>query len=295
MANYYVSSKMGSDKNIDATIDAPYAPSGVSFYQSRNSDDNNSANVDVKNNALANNLQSPGINEGEISIIVDDNGNRSGGAGQGITIANNDITPAQGKPAQWSNNSYAPDFNGVVRAGVSLNGSGGADVFTAPNIASRFTKLFGGNGNDILTGGNSADYNDLFGEDGDDVLISGGKLPNTRYNYLIGGRGDDRLNLDPAKIIRDIVVYNDGDGKDTITNFNRANVYNADQLYFKGIANIDVVENSKIGNTEFRVGNGIIADSGFGTGSLMVSLEGTIGFSNEEIGRILFGSNFAFS
>jgi parallel beta-helix repeat protein len=261
----------------------------------------NSSNVDIKNNTLTHNLQSLGIGEGEVSVIVSRDGNLRG-AGQGVTIANNKISPIPGNTTEWRN-GFETDANGTTRYGTKLTGGAGGDILTAdPNLGNYcFNQLFGEDGNDILTGSTDADYNHLFGGAGDDILNSGGtlnsggKVSDARYNYLVGGTGNDLLNLDTAKAVLDVVIYNNGDGQDTITNFSRANVYYADQIHFNGIPNIDVVSNVRLGRTEFRVGNGIRGGAGFGKGDLMVTLKGTVGFGTEDIGQHLFGSNFAFS
>ncbi len=87
----------------------------------------------------------------------------------------------------------------------------------------------------------------------------------------------------------DIISYESGAGKDTVTNFVRGRNEMNDQVHFKGVQNVDVV--SKGGNTEFRVGDG---NAGFGTGELLVEVQGTAGFKASDVGISLFGSNFAF-
>ena len=70
-------------------------------------------------------------------------------------------------------------------------------------------KLFGGSGKDILSGGDGNDT--LYGEDGNDKLFGG-----TGNDILFGGTGDDELTGGSGK---DIFVYNNGDGKDIIADY----------------------------------------------------------------------------
>jgi hypothetical protein len=151
-----------------------------------------------------------------------------------------------------------------------------------------YTKV-GAGGNDILTGSNFTGFNDLFGESGDDTLNSGTA---SKYNYLVGGDGNDKINLSSTGAIMDIIIYESGADKDTVTNFVRGQDEMNDQVHFKGIQNVDVVSNGR--NTEFRVGDGINGNAGFGTGELLLETQATSGFKASDIGISLFGSNFAF-
>lgn len=91
-------------------------------------------------------------------------------------------------------------------------GGAGGDVITAAGAA-QGVSIVGGNGDDVLTGSDFADYlsgglgNDtLVGGAGDDTLVGGGGA-----DTLIGGDGNDRLTVDEA----DTVILG-GAGWDTV-------------------------------------------------------------------------------
>jgi hypothetical protein len=90
------------------------------------------------------------------------------------------------------------------------------------------------------------------------------------------------------------VFYTRGDGSDVVKEFVHAK--GGDLLSFSGIADIDVV---KLGtNTEFRIGDGISGNTGFGTGELLITLQGRTGFTANNIADSLASSNtthFGFS
>jgi autotransporter-associated beta strand protein len=79
-----------------------------------------------------------------------------------------------------SNGSFAPTGR------VLVYGQAGNDVILVGTSVSNDAWMYGGAGNDALTGGGG--NNILFGEDGDDVLIG-----NRGRNLLIGGTGADWL------------------------------------------------------------------------------------------------------
>lgn len=70
--------------------------------------------------------------------------------------------------------------------------------------------LHGGGGNDeLLAGGDTyANMDYLYGDEGDDVLTAG-----SGYNTLVGGVGNDQIQVHYGT---DMVMYNQGDGVDTI-------------------------------------------------------------------------------
>jgi trimeric autotransporter adhesin len=147
--------------------------------------------------------------------------------------------------------------------------------------------LDGGDGNDTLTGGNGNDT--LFGGIGNDNLVGG-----LGSDLLTGGKGNDTLSLGNNDGSPDTVFYTRGDGSDVVKEFVRAK--GGDLLSFSGIADIDVV---KLGtNTEFRIGDGISGNTGFGTGELLITLQGRTGFTASNIADSLASSNtthFGFS
>jgi Ca2+-binding RTX toxin-like protein len=149
-------------------------------------------------------------------------------------------------------------------------------------IANSAGNIFdGGDGNDTLTGGIGNDT--LFGGNGNDSLVGG-----LGSDLLTGGTGNDILDLGKDSNA-DTVFYSRGDGSDTVKQFVRGK--GGDLLSFSGIANIDVV---KLGtNTEFRIGDGIAGNAGFGTGDLLITLQGKTGFTTTNIIDNLASSNTA--
>ena len=110
-----------------------------------------------------------------------------------------------------------------------------------------YSTIFGGNGNDIIAkngehvsilGGNGNDtlrsagllrYSTIDGGDGDDLIAGGrgdlvkGGNGNDRFNVyskdmtVVGGNGDDLIRIDTYGSAR--IVYNNGDGNDTVIGF----------------------------------------------------------------------------
>ncbi len=99
----------------------------------------------------------------------------------------------------------------------SINGTGGADNISGNGGADT---LAGNGGNDTLSGGSGDDTIDggsgndtVYGGDGDDTITGG-----AGDDVIIGGRGNDVMsagNSSPS----DTFVIRDGDGNDTITDF----------------------------------------------------------------------------
>jgi RHS repeat-associated protein len=142
--------------------------------------------------------------------------------------------------------------------------------------------LDGGDGNDTLAGGIGNDT--LLGGNGNDSLVGG-----LGSDLLTGGIGNDTLSLGNNDGSPDTVFYTRGDGSDVVKEFVRAK--GGDLLSFSGIADIDVV---KLGtNTEFHIGDGIAGNTGFGTGDLLITLQGRTGFTASNIGDSLASSNTA--
>jgi Ca2+-binding RTX toxin-like protein len=162
-----------------------------------------------------------------------------------------------------------------------LSGTGNAlDNILIANSAGSI--LDGGDGGDTLTGGSGNDT--LFGGIGNDNLVGG-----LGSDFLTGGKGNDILALGNNDGSPDTVFYNRGDGSDLVKEFVRAK--GGDLLTFSGIADIDVV---KLGtNTEFRIGDGIAGNTGFGTGELLITLQGRTGFTTSNIADSLASSNTA--
>jgi VCBS repeat-containing protein len=104
----------------------------------------------------------------------------------------------------------------LLARGVDIQGSNGDDLLTGTAITDRIT---GGKGNDTLVGGK-----------GDDLLVGGGG-----NDVLNGGDGDD------------VYVFNPGDGKDIIHNYDTSN--GVDTVAFgAGIVLADLNLATKVGN-----------------------------------------------
>ncbi|MBS3029552.1 MAG: calcium-binding protein [Dolichospermum sp. DET50] len=121
-------------------------------------------------------------------------------------------------------------------------------------------------------------------------------IGNTAANILTGGVGNDTIYLGLNDGSVDIVNYalNVNDGSDLVYQFVRG--VGGDKIQFTGVANIDVVTSGA--NTMLRIGDGIMSNTGFGTGQLLVTLSGITGFTATDINVNLFGSvgtNFLFS
>ncbi len=109
--------------------------------------------------------------------------------------------------------------------------------------------------------------------------------------HHIGGVGNDSLYLGLNDNAVDNVNYVLGHGTDIVYQFVRG--AGGDKLNFTGIANFDVITS---GNTTLvRAGDGIGGNIGFGTGQLLVTLSGTLGFNSTNANLNLFGGTFLFS
>jgi Ca2+-binding RTX toxin-like protein len=197
----------------------------------------------------------------------------------------------------------------------TLNGGDGNDT------------LIGGAGNDLLTGGNGTDTAYYYsvtgavtanlatgtasdGEGGTDTLsqieniqgsntagdnLTGNTGVNVLYGYggadiLTGGGSNDLLYVG-SDTVTDTVNYASGDGADTVYNFVRG--ASGDLLKFTGITAIDVQVSGS--NTLFKVGDGVTGNSGFGSGTLLLTTSATTGFVAADVNVNLLGATFAFS
>jgi Ca2+-binding RTX toxin-like protein len=164
---------------------------------------------------------------------------------------------------------------------TTLSGTGNIldNILTANSAGSI---LDGSDGNDTLIGGIGNDT--LFGGNGNDSLVGG-----LGSDLLTGGTGNDILSVGNNDNSPDTVFYSRGDGSDIVKEFVRGP--GKDLLSFQSIADIDVV---KLGtNTEFRLGDGITGNAGFGTGDLLITLQGRTGFTASNIADSLASSNMA--
>ena len=133
----------------------------------------------------------------------------------GVLLVNGGAVPVLGGTATVANTSL-----------VSVFGLGGDDVITMneANGALPATNLFGGAGDDVLTGGSGADL--VFGQSGNDTLLGRGGndflFGGTEADVLTGGdaddqvfgeAGDDRMIWNPGD---DTDLNEGGDGVDTV-------------------------------------------------------------------------------
>jgi RTX calcium-binding nonapeptide repeat (4 copies) len=130
----------------------------------------------------------------------------------------NTITTSLDAAGQISVNDGAVPIDGGPVAnttGIVVSGGSGDDTISLGNAALPPAQLFGGKGNDVLTGGTGADQ--LFGGNDDDTLNGG-----DGNDILDGGAGDDRVvggkGTDTAFLGagNDTFVWNPGDGDDTV-------------------------------------------------------------------------------
>ena len=195
-------------------------------------------------------------NEGSDSIFANNVSWTLGDNFEGLSLRGTANTDGTGNAVD--NSIYGNNGNNTI-SGLGGNdyvyASGGNDL------------IFGGDGNDYLDG---VDGNDsLYGDAGNDQLIGG-----TGSDLLVGGLGNDYLTLG-GDAATDTVLYNLGDGSDTINQF--AIAAGGDLIGFTNIADIDVV--IKNNYTEFRVGDGIGGNVGFGNGNLLATLQGVTGLN----------------
>ena len=100
---------------------------------------------------------------------------------------------------------------------IAVAGQGGNDTIALDeaNGALPSAQLFGGNGNDVLTGGSSADQ--LFGQNGNDTLLGKGGddqlFGGDGNDVLTGGAGSDQVFGEAGN---DRMIWNPGDGSDLL-------------------------------------------------------------------------------
>lgn len=101
---------------------------------------------------------------------------------------------------------------------IRVNGGDGNDVITfvdSPGAPLPAGELFGGDGNDTLTGGSGADV--ISGQDGNDILFG-----HAGNDTLIGGDGNDVVEGDQGADVgilgagNDVFVWDNGDGSDRV-------------------------------------------------------------------------------
>jgi Ca2+-binding RTX toxin-like protein len=90
----------------------------------------------------------------------------------------------------------------------------------------------GGNGNDILNGNglnDSLDQDYIFGEDGDDTINSAFNGYTYTGDVVEGGKGNDIIYIGQGN---DTLIYNLGDGNDTISSFDNTSKSYIDKIIF---------------------------------------------------------------
>lgn len=156
------------------------------------------------------------------------------------------------------------DFIENYASNVTIDGGSGNDkiyIYDGKNV-----KAYGGTGNDNinaglskkavkLDGGNGNDT--LFGGDGNDSLV-GGKGNDSLYgcagnDTLIGGKGNDILHGGFGK---NVYVYANGDGNDTISSYSSAGIY-GDKIKITS-GSIKKVSYSNYGDVIFTIGSGTL-------------------------------------
>jgi Ca2+-binding RTX toxin-like protein len=122
----------------------------------------------------------------------------------GQILVNSGAVPVSGGPAIVGNTSL-----------IQVFGQGGNDTITVSEVngAMPAVELFGGAGNDVLTGGSGADQ--LFGGAGNDTLLGKGGndllFGGAGNDTLTGGAGDDQVFGEAGN---DRMIWNPGDGTD---------------------------------------------------------------------------------
>src|SRR5215470_8839146 len=137
----------------------------------------------------------------------------------GDSVDNTIVTSRDAAGQLFVNGGAVPIVGGQATvantAMIQVFGQGGNDTITLDesNGALPAAQLFGGAGNDVLTGGSGADLlsggagNDtLLGKGGNDLLFGG-----AGNDTLIGGTGDDQVFGEAGN---DRMIWNPGDGSD---------------------------------------------------------------------------------
>jgi Ca2+-binding RTX toxin-like protein len=153
---------------------------------------------------------------------------------------------------------------------IVVSGGNGDDTISLDNAALPPAQLFGGNGNDVLTGGSGADQ--LFGGNGNDILnggdgndiLDGGAGDDT----VVGGKGNDVAFLGAGN---DLFIWDPGDGSDVVEG-----QAGFDTLDFRGA---NIAENINIS------ANGSRALLSRGAGNVTMDLNGVERIQFEAVGQ----------
>lgn len=162
---------------------------------------------------------------------------------------------------------------------VSIHGGTGNDVIE--DHFSEYTTIYGGAGADRITIGSRTDYRSDYdyvdgGADNDYIQSNSG------HGTLIGGAGDDHISLN-GWANNTYIVYNEGDGNDTITGFD-----SNDTLEI-GTSNYSTVASD--GDLLIQVGKGsiLIRDNAYKTLNIVTNPGSEI--TNYDTGAILNGTS----
>jgi Ca2+-binding RTX toxin-like protein len=212
------------------------------------------------NNTLTGNTANNTLNGG------DGNDTLNGGAGNDSLIGGN-------------GNDFAYYYSSTASVTVNLATGTASDGLGGTDTLSQIENVQGSNtAGDNLTGNTGVNF--LYGYGGADIQTGGG--------------GNDLLYLG-SDTVTDTVNYASGDGVDTVYNFVRG--VGGDILKVTGITAIDVQVSGT--NTLFKVGDGVTGNSGFGSGTLLLTTlsttTATTGFVAADVNVNLLGATFAFS
>ncbi len=166
-----------------------------------------------------------------------------------------------------------PDTKSADNVRIELNGGGDF------NLARGDDTFFGGDGQDTISGGTGADF--LSGGNGDD-LLRGGKQEDSLHggngndrivgqgnaDQIFGNNGNDVLNGGGGN---DTFIFADGDGQDTIQDFDATN--DAEKLDLSGVSSITMINDlTGPGGAASQVGSDVLIDAGAGNSILLVGV-----------------------
>nr|MBD1903447.1 cadherin-like domain-containing protein [Coleofasciculus sp. FACHB-125] len=177
-----------------------------------------------------------------------------------LTEALNEGTDTIQSALSWT---LAANFENLVLTGNAAIDGIGNDLNNTITGNSANNLLSGGAGNDVLTGNAGADT-------------------------FVGGIGNDTFNFGVDSDV-DTLIYTVGQGTDIINQFTRG--AGGDVLKFVNNVTIDVVTSGS--TTAFRLSDNIAGNAGFGTGTLLLTMNGTTGFTQDNIGLNVAADNAA--
>ena len=189
-------------------IDLRLLPEAIAFSDLTIVDMENGRGVRISHDALGGSIEIRGTAASDLSAA---NFAMPDGTTTSITFGSTKV----GRPSD--------PFVGSDSSALMLDSAQGTTV----KAKGGYDRVFGGEGDDRLEGGNDPD--DLYGEEGDDSLLGG-----TGHDRLFGGEGDDRLDGGSGQDLllggegddrltggagADTFVFTPDHGTDTITDF----------------------------------------------------------------------------